>query len=61
MKTDMKSYLLIFALSALVAMLSIPKHAYAQDDDEGFDVPGTEHMLNSELWTFAKGTPILID
>ncbi len=56
MKRDMKSYLLIFALSSLVATLSFPRYTCAQDDDEGFDVPGTEHMLNSELWTFAKGT-----
>ena len=57
MKRDIKLFLLTFALSVLLVSLSFPRYTCAQDDDKGFDVPGTEHMLNSELWTFAKGTP----
>lgn len=40
-----------------ISILYLPAIVSAQTDNEGFDVPGTEHVLNSELWTFAKGTP----
>ncbi len=43
----------VLFLSALLISVS----SWAQTDNEGFDVPGTEHILNSQLWTFAKGTP----
>lgn len=57
MKRNTRSFILYLALSLSVIIFSIPRSSFAQGDDEGFDVPGTEHMLNSELWTFAKGTP----
>lgn len=57
MKNSMRSLILSFVLSAFIIIVSIPQSSCAQDDNMGFDVPGTEHMLNSELWAFAKGTP----
>ncbi len=57
MRKNLESLVLISLFFCLLALSSIPRCAYAQEDDEGFDVPGTEHILNSELWTFAKGTP----
>ncbi len=57
MKNTLKSLILLFVSTSLLLVSALPKSSFAQSDDEGFDVPGTEHMLNSELWTFAKGTP----
>ena len=57
MKRNAKTLALLMVLSVLVLMASNVIPCQAQDDDEGFDVPGTEHLLNSQLWAFAKGTP----
>ncbi len=57
MRKTLKPLASILLFYYLVASPFISGTALAQNSDEGFDVPGTEHVLNSELWTFAKGTP----
>ncbi len=51
MKLNRLLSLILFAL-----LISFAVSARAQTDNVGFDVPGTEHILNSQLWRFAKGT-----
>ncbi len=57
MKRHTPSLVLLLALSLLLLVASNVRRCYAQDGDVGFDVPGTAHLLNSQLWAFAKGTP----